>query len=176
METSKVSSLPSEIQRLINRFGPCRIITVEHSISDNLFRGMKERWLKRFQGGAQVILKAKKRGFVLVKQEVPWEGCIMWTFPRGGVARTESFEYCVRREVKEEIGLDVEITGLCCVFQNIGIAPNRERVEWCLVVFKGEILSGQMKVLSHEILEVGIFKELPQDFWQRKYYGDISDS
>ena len=166
--------IPVGIQDLFKRFGSREVIRIERDISENTFRGMRERWLVRFEGGAQVILRTDEGELVLVRQEIPWEERVMWTFPGGGVTKGESFIDCVVREAKEEIGLDIEVTGVHCIFQNIGKSPDGEYVKWYLVVFEGEISFGQMKVQSPEIQQVGSFKELPRNLWLREYYQDLA--
>lgn len=42
----------------------------------------------------------------------------LWALPGGGMELGESIEDCAIREVKEETGLDVEITGLVGVYTN----------------------------------------------------------
>lgn len=42
----------------------------------------------------------------------------LWALPGGGMELGESIEDCAVREVKEETGLDVEITGLIGVYTN----------------------------------------------------------
>lgn len=167
-------TLPDNIHRLFKKYGPCKIIRIERQ-SDVKFHQIKKRWLPRFQGRAQAVLKTEKEEFVLVKQYSIRDDRMLWTFPGGGVAKNESFENCVIRETKEEIGLDIIVTGLNRVFQNIEKSSGGEELEWWLVVFDGKILSGQMKPRSSEILESKTFQELPSNFMYRKHYEDLDN-
>ena len=57
---------------------------------------------------------------LLVKRlRAPEAGC--WSLPGGKVERLERLEDAVTREVREEVGADVEIGALLCVTQLVGI-------------------------------------------------------
>ncbi|MFQ6068796.1 MAG: NUDIX hydrolase [Candidatus Bathyarchaeia archaeon] len=86
--------------------------------------------MQRFDGGALVILKTNEGKFVLVKQYSIREDRILWTFPGGNVRRNESFEHCAIREVKEETGLNIAVTGLHVVFRNVEKNSSGEELEW----------------------------------------------
>lgn len=60
-------------------------------------------------------------GIVMVRRgRGPAEG--LWSLPGGRVEQGELVEDALRREVKEETGLDVEITGFAGVFEILGDA------------------------------------------------------
>lgn len=72
-----------------------------------------------------------------------------WEIPGGQIENGETIREGVIREVKEESGVDVELTEFCGVFQNTkhSIINN---------LFKGKYISGQLTI-SDESLEVGFF-------------------
>ena len=49
---------------------------------------------------------------LMVRQS--YKGETIWTFPGGGIEPDESPEEAAIREVKEEVGLDIEIVRLLC--------------------------------------------------------------
>lgn len=85
-------------------------------------------------------------------------GSGLWSFPAGYVNRGEVLEDAAIREVFEELGIVVRLTGLVGVYSESG-----EPV--VLVVYSGEVVSGEPKADGHEVTEVHNFRldALPPD-------------
>jgi 8-oxo-dGTP pyrophosphatase MutT (NUDIX family) len=63
--------------------------------------------LIRYQGAI-----VKDHHLLLIKEQERATGRMAWFFPGGGMEEGETPEECVRREMKEETGLGVEVQGL----------------------------------------------------------------
>ena len=85
---------------------------------------------------AAAVLVVLDGGLVLVKRGVePERG--RWAFPSGFVDRGESVEDAAAREVKEETGLDVRITGLVGIYSETGSPV-------ILAVYSAEVTGGNL--------------------------------
>lgn len=78
---------------------------------------------------------------LLVKS--PWRG---WEYPGGVIEAGETFQEALKREVREEAGVEIEITGF------VGICKNIEK-EIINLDFTARYLSGSLKT-SEESTEV----------------------
>jgi ADP-ribose pyrophosphatase YjhB (NUDIX family) len=78
-----------------------------------------------------------------------------WSYPAGYVDRGEEVEHAAVREVKEETGLDVRLTGLVGLYSNSGDTV-------VLAAYSAEVTDGKLGA-GPEILETGLFSpdELP---------------
>jgi ADP-ribose pyrophosphatase YjhB (NUDIX family) len=95
-------------------------------------------------------------GLVLLRREIdPRAG--FWVHPGGFVDRGETLEQAAKRETREEVGLDVEITRLLGAFS---FADS----EVVVVTFAAHVISGR-PLVGDESLEVRTFKphEIPWD-------------
>ena len=72
-----------------------------------------------------------------------------WEFPGGYVGEGESIKEAAIREVKEESGIDIELTKFCGINQEV------ER-STCVVIFTGRTIRGELAV-SDESLDVDYF-------------------
>lgn len=79
---------------------------------------------------------------MLIRREnPPYQGC--YAFPGGFVELGESTEAAVRREAKEETGLETDILGLVGVYSDPSRDPRGHVVSVCyLARGKGELKSG----------------------------------
>ena len=84
--------------------------------------------------GAGVIIEQDGK-FLLIDRS---DG-LGFTFPGGIVRNKETIEQCVLREVREETGYNVAITGLVGVYSSLKRDPRFRAVA---IVYKGFILSG----------------------------------
>jgi len=82
-----------------------------------------------------------------------------WSIPGGVVDKGESPLVCCAREVKEEIGLDVEIKKLVCVNYNSATDDKPENMQF---IFHGGTLSlEQIKSIRLQEEELSEYKFLP---------------
>ena len=93
---------------------------------------------------AAVIVLNEQNEILLIKG--PRRG---WEMPGGQVEEGESFTDAAVREVKEESGVDIEITKFCGIFQNINDSI-------CNTLFLGKPIGGELTT-TPEALEVGYF-------------------
>lgn len=61
------------------------------------------------------LVRNEKNEILLVKS--PWRG---WEYPGGLIEPGESFEAALKREVREEAGVEIEITGFVGICKNVG--------------------------------------------------------
>jgi ADP-ribose pyrophosphatase YjhB (NUDIX family) len=104
-----------------------------------------------------VILGNDQEGVLLGRRRIdPSAG--LWSFPAGYVNRGEVLEEAAAREVLEELGVTVRLTGLVGVYSERG-APV------VLIVYAGEIAAGEPRPDGHELSEVRRFAldRLPPD-------------
>ncbi len=97
---------------------------------------------------ATIVLIPKDEKVLLLKRAIsPGKG--LWVMPGGFVDRFERVEDAAIREVKEEVGLDVEITSLLGVYSYLGQAV-------VIIAYLGRIIGGIPKA-ADETLEVKFF-------------------
>jgi ADP-ribose pyrophosphatase YjhB (NUDIX family) len=99
---------------------------------------------------AAVVIRRQGRICLVKRKYAPRSG--MWTMPAGFMEYDEQIEETAVREVKEETGLDVRLTGLFAVHTGI-LPPDRPIL---LVVFLGEEVGGQLQA-GDDAAEVGFF-------------------
>ena len=120
--------------------------------------GRLPRWLRRFvirrigpsyQVGAACVIR-RANGDVLLVRNSYRTG---WGLPGGLLRRREAAEAGARREVREEVGLDVVIDSVA----RVAVTPDVRRID---VVFTAHVPPGQESAAaptSPEIVEVGWF-------------------
>ena len=72
-----------------------------------------------------------------------------WEFPGGVIEASETIHDGIIREVKEETGIDMEVTKFCGFYQNINDSV-------CATCWLGRAVGGEFQT-SNESLEVGYF-------------------
>ena len=90
-------------------------------------------------------LATNEEGKILLVNS-PWRG---WEYPGGLIEPGESFEAALRREVREESGVEIEITGFVGICKNV--ARNIVNID-----FTARYVSGELTI-SEESTEVGWF-------------------
>lgn len=102
-------------------------------------------------GGSALVVDAA--GWILLQRRADSGN---WALPGGTMDIGETLDQCVVREVKEETGLDIEVTGLLGVYTDpqhvIAYADGEVRQEFT-VVYYGRIVGGEIAV-SDESTEV----------------------
>lgn len=101
-----------------------------------------------------VIIENEKGEILLVKRKFdPQKG--KWDYPGGFIDGGESLEHSVKREVKEELNVEVEMLKLVGVYEDIYKYQNILNPSLCIVV-SVKITSGELKV-SDDVKEYKFF-------------------
>ena len=101
---------------------------------------------KRFRVVAALI---RKNGKVLLTQRWPGKHLgLTWEFPGGKVEPGETDEEALKRELQEELGIDVQI-GSCC-FETCHGYGNREVH---LLIYRCKLLSGTPEAIDVKAIE-----------------------
>jgi len=97
--------------------------------------------------GVKVILK--HQGQILMIRNT--YGRRWWTFPGGGLHRSESYEAAALREVKEEVGIEIG------QLERIGEITLQRWYRNHVVVFETELLGPEFRIAPAEIAEARWF-------------------
>jgi 8-oxo-dGTP diphosphatase len=98
---------------------------------------------------AVAVVLGDEQGVLLGKRRID-PGSGRWSFPAGYVNRGEVLEEAAVREVQEELGVQVQLTGLVGVYSSRGDPV-------VLVVYGGQIVGGEPRPDEHEVSEVHRF-------------------
>ena len=117
----------------------------------------------KFKGRTTTALIPFPSGEILLikRRTVPFSG--YWALPGGRVESGEAVEQTVVREVKEETGLDVEITRKIGEYHEQGVQDGVE-YDYYPACFLVNVVGGEIKKQESEIEEIKLFslKEVPE--------------
>jgi ADP-ribose pyrophosphatase YjhB (NUDIX family) len=123
--------------------------------------------------GLAVIVAVIEDGKVLLTKREDFE---VWCLPGGGVEDGESLAEAGIREVKEETGLDVELTRLVGVYSRMGGGMHDVHA----VLYAAKPIGGKLTTQPNETIEVVYFPfdELPEEmlFGHKKRVSDAIDN
>lgn len=81
---------------------------------------------------------------------------LKWEFPGGKKEENESFEACLKREIKEELGIEIKITGALPSFKY----SYSEDLAIELFPFRCEALTTEIKLAEHKQIKWVSLEEL----------------
>ncbi len=96
-------------------------------------------------GCGAAILDAEGRLLLIQRLRQPEAGA--WGLPGGKIDFGERAEDTARREILEELGIVIEITGLACIAETIDAGDGRH---WVAPVYSARIVSGEPEVMEPE--------------------------
>jgi ADP-ribose pyrophosphatase YjhB (NUDIX family) len=99
--------------------------------------------LKPEAGCGAAILDADGRILLIQRLRQPEAGC--WGLPGGKIDFGERAKDTARREIREELGIEIEILGLACIAETIDGGDGRH---WVAPVYDARIISGTPSVLE----------------------------
>jgi len=162
---------PKKIQELRRKFGTVETIHITRKLP------IKKTITKAEPTyGAFAIIKTRENEFVFQRQSYEQLNVTKddWMVPGGKLEGEESFEEAALREVREETGMGIKITGIYKIFHHINHYEGGTE-EWYLAVFFADIVSESPNHSSPEVLEIRRFREFPEHFMGElgKYYRDL---
>ncbi len=90
-----------------------------------------------------------------------------WGFPGGAIEIGETPEMAAVREVKEETGLDVKVSGLIGIYTDCDMEyPNGDKSHSICIVYELEMIGGELKCDNLETVDLQYFglNEMPELF------------
>ncbi|MEZ4756029.1 MAG: NUDIX hydrolase [Flavobacteriales bacterium] len=116
-----------------------------------------------------VITDPSGRVLVMERGTAPFRGT--WVFPGGYVDPGETVEQACMREVREELGLEVRLTGLIGIYSEPGRDPRGSVVS---IAYRAEVVGGTLTVTAearaHRWLEPD--EEVPMGFDHARILAD----
>lgn len=100
----------------------------------------KESSDERIKVLAAVAIVNRGKVLLIKEQEEPYQG--EWVVPQGYVKRDETVSEAARREVREELGVEVDLEGLVGVYDATSMVGS-ERVHYVIVCYLGRIRTGE---------------------------------
>ena len=74
---------------------------------------------------------------MMLRNREPAKGC--WAIPGGKVELYERLEDTIKREMKEELGVEVEVTKFLCNIQDINLETEQH---WIMPVYEAKVIQG----------------------------------
>lgn len=160
------TAVHSSLQRFEKKYNGFEIVKKTWEHPPDQYRRIVERFEHETLGGAGVWLTNDAGEVLLVRNE----GDTGWSDPGGKREVGETYEATARREVREETGLECELTGLCEVhiIQNQNAEAERAVVFEIIAIFQGKQVGGNLRPREGEIAEVGWFTTPPQEVLYRE--------
>lgn len=112
--------------------------------------------------GVGVILYEKGRVLIIKRAFEPSSN--RWSIPGGAVELGETVRDAARREVREELGLEVEIKDVVEVLDSIVYEKERIKYHFVLIDFWATVKGGRLR-LSHECLDAAWVGEEELDLY-----------
>ncbi|WP_223594684.1 NUDIX hydrolase [Neobacillus bataviensis] len=111
----------------------------------------------------------KDEEVLIIKENKP-SALNKWNFPSGRIESGEDVLYTAKREVKEETGLDVELTSSTGIYNFISSAGNQV----ILFHFTGEVTGGSLTIEEDEIIDCKWVKVIDLADFDNKELRDAS--
>ena len=164
-------------QRLFERFGEVSVYERKETPPPERF----EEWIGMceggYLGGAYALVRRPpgklpplSESFELESEErervllILVRGGSKWGVPGGGQEGDETFETTARREVREEVGLDVSVTGLTHLRHEIATCEGYDRRLHVLrVFFEAEYEDGSITIQPEELNGAAWFADPPPE-------------
>lgn len=121
----------------------------------------RESFDERIMVLASVALLRGKKILLIREQEEPYNG--QWVLPQGYIKRGETVGDAARREVREELGVDLELGGLVGVYDDL-IHDAAGPAHYLIVTYLGKIKGGGEPKPTSEAIDsawVDVSKGLP---------------